>query len=261
LKSKLFEIMNIRFDKKTVLVTGASRGIGKAIAHRFADAGAKVIVHCNSNKEKAEKVASVLKGTGHYTVQADISSPKSVQEMLHQIMERSGKLDVLINNAGVYEEIDWDSLEFDGWQKTWKKIMDINLTGVSNLCFLVAKLMEKNGGGSIVNISSRGAFRGEPTAPAYGASKAGLNAMGQSLAKALASRKIFVYTIAPGWVDTDMAMDGMQGENAQMIKDQSPLKRIATPDEIAQAAIFLASGNEFMTGCILDINGASYLRT
>ncbi len=253
--------MDIRFDNKTVLVTGASRGIGEAIARRFAEAGAKVIVHYNANKDKAEKVQKALKGKGHYCMQADISNPDLVQNLINQIEEKSGTLDVLVNNAGVFEEMEWAKLSFEEWQKAWKKTIDTNLIGVSNLCFLTARLMEKNGGGSIVNISSRGAFRGEPDAPAYGASKAGLNALGQSLAKALAPQNIFVYTIAPGWVDTDMALEGMQSPDAQSIKDQSPLRRIATPDEIAKASLFLASGVEYMTGCILDINGASYLRT
>jgi len=253
--------MDIRFDQKTVLVTGASRGIGEAIAHRFADSGAKVVVHYKGNKAKAEKVCEALKGVGHYCLQADISNPDSVLNLVKQIEEKSGCLDVLVNNAGVFEEMEWGRLSYEQWQAAWKKTIDTNLTGVSNLCFLTARLMEKMGGGSIVNISSRGAFRGEPDAPAYGASKAGLNSLSQSLAKALAPKKVLVYTIAPGWVDTDMALEGMQGPDAQAIKDQSPLRRIASPDEIAQAALFLASGVEYMTGCILDVNGASYLRT
>lgn len=253
--------MNIRFDQKTVLVTGASRGIGEGIARRFAESGAKVVIHYHGNIEKAKKVCEALKGDGHYCLQADISNPESVQDLVNQIEKKSGQLDVLVNNAGVFEEMEWGSLSYEEWQTAWKKTIDTNLTGVSNLCFLTARLMEKQGGGSIVNISSRGAFRGEPDAPAYGASKAGLNSFGQSLAKALAPKKVFVYTIAPGWVDTDMALEGMQGPDAQSIKDQSPLRRIATPDEIAQATLFLASGVEYMTGCILDVNGASYLRT
>lgn len=253
--------MRIKFDNKTVLVTGASRGIGKAVALRFAESGAKVIVHYHQNKQKAEQVLASLSGDGHDIAQANISDSNSVQKLVNDIERKSGKLDVLVNNAGIYEEIDWEKLSFEKWQNAWKNTIQTNLTGVSNLCFLVAKLMEKRNGGCIVNISSRGAFRGEPTAPAYGASKAGLNALGQSLAKALAHKKIFVYTIAPGWVDTDMAAIGMQSSQAQAIKNQSPLQRIATPDEIAQAALFLASGIEYMTGCILDINGASYLRS
>ena len=253
--------MEIRFDNQTVLVTGASRGIGEAIAHHFADSGAKVIVHYNNNKARAENVLSNLSGEGHYILQANLSNPESLQRLIQLVEKKSCSLDVLVNNAGVYEEINWETLDFENWQKAWQRTIDTNLSGVANLSFLAAKLMEKNGGGKIVNISSRGAFRGEPTAPAYGASKAGLNALGQSMAKALAPRNIFVYTIAPGWVDTDMAVEGMQNAGAQSIKDQSPLRRIATPDEIAKAAVFLASGVEYMTGCILDVNGASYLRT
>ncbi|HRZ21480.1 MAG TPA: SDR family oxidoreductase, partial [Bacteroidales bacterium] len=103
---------------------------------------------------------------------------------------------------------------------------------------------------------------GEPTAFAYGASKAGLNALGQSMAKALAPHNVFVYTVAPGWVDTDMAADGLIGARGEEIKAQSPLNRVAQPEEIARLVAFLASeGNDYMTGCIVDINGASYLRT
>jgi NAD(P)-dependent dehydrogenase (short-subunit alcohol dehydrogenase family) len=122
--------------------------------------------------------------------------------------------------------------------------------------------MISQGGGQIVNVSSRGAFRGEPDAPAYGASKAGLNAMSQSLAKALAPHNIYVYVVAPGWVETDMAAESMSGPAGDQVRAQSPLNRIATPDEVARTILFLASeGTEFLTGCIVDINGASYLRS
>jgi len=127
---------------------------------------------------------------------------------------------------------------------------------------LVAQTMKDRGGCRLVNVSSRGAFRGEPDAPAYGASKAGLNSLGQSMAKAFAKYNIYVFTIAPGFVDTDMAASAMVGERADEIKNQSPLLRISDPDEIAQTICFLASeGHDYMTGCIVDINGASYLRT
>ena len=140
--------------------------------------------------------------------------------------------------------------------------MSVNLIGPSNLTFLVGQEMIKSGGGRIINISSRGAFRGEPDAPAYGASKAGLNAMSQSLAKALAPYNIFVFVIAPGWVDTDMASDSLSGRGGDDIRNQSPLGRVATPNEVARTALFLASeGTDFLTGCVIDVNGASYLRT
>jgi NAD(P)-dependent dehydrogenase (short-subunit alcohol dehydrogenase family) len=124
--------------------------------------------------------------------------------------------------------------------------------------FCAAKVMQKKGGGKFVNISSRGAFRGEPKSPAYGASKAGLNALGQSMAQALAKDNIFVYTIAPGFVATDRVADMVDDS----IRAQSPLNRVADPEEIARTALWLASeGNDFLTGCIVDVNGASYLRS
>ena len=117
-------------------------------------------------------------------------------------------------------------------------------------------------GGKIVNVSSRGAFRGEPDAPAYGASKAGLNSFSQSMAKALAPRNILVYCVAPGWVATDMATPHLAGAAGDAIRAQSPLNRVAAPEEIARTVVFLAGpGTDYLTGCVVDINGASYLRT
>jgi len=118
------------------------------------------------------------------------------------------------------------------------------------------------GGGRIVNVSSRGAFRGEPDGPAYGASKAGLNAMGQSLAKALGGRGVYVFTVAPGFVETEMAEPFLAGPKGDFLRGESPLGRVARPEEVARTILFLASeGAEFLTGGIVDVNGASYLRT
>jgi NAD(P)-dependent dehydrogenase (short-subunit alcohol dehydrogenase family) len=122
--------------------------------------------------------------------------------------------------------------------------------------------MIEHGGGRIVNVSSRGAFRGEPEGPAYGASKAGLNSMSQSLAQRLAPHGVFVGAVAPGFVDTDMASRVLDGPNGDDVRAQSPLGRVAKPEEVAYAVLFLASeGSEFSTGTIIDVNGASYLRT
>ena len=122
--------------------------------------------------------------------------------------------------------------------------------------------MKEHNGGRIVNVSSRGAFRGEPDAPAYGASKAGLNALGQSLAKALGGEGIFVFTVAPGFVETKMAQPGLSGPKGDFIRNESPLGRVAKPEEVARTVAFLAAdGSEFLTGCVVDVNGASYLRT
>ena len=250
------------FKDKVVLATGSSRGIGRATAIMFAEAGAKVIVHYVNNKSSAVNVLNRLPSNNHSIFQADISNPEEVEKLVRQCIKTYGKIDILVNNAGVYEEFEVLDMDYSTWQSSWKKTIETNLTGAANLSFLVAKEMKDQGGCKIINISSRGAFRGEPNAPAYGSSKAGMNAFGQSFAKAFAKHNIFVFTIAPGFVDTDMAAFAVHGERSDELKNQSPLRRVAKPEEIANAVLFLsAEGTEYMTGCILDINGASYLRT
>jgi NAD(P)-dependent dehydrogenase (short-subunit alcohol dehydrogenase family) len=148
------------------------------------------------------------------------------------------------------------------WQAAWERILATNLLGPANLSFCAAKYMMANGGGRIVNVSSRGAFRGEPKQPAYGASKAGLNALGQSLAQALAPHGVFVFTVAPGFVQTDLAAARLAGPDGDDIRSQSPLNRVAQPEEVARTLVFLGlEAPEFLTGCIVDVNGASYLRS
>ncbi len=246
--------MTIDFTGKTILVTGASGGIGRAIAQAFAKANGNVIIHYNSNKTGAEDTLKSLSGNGHAIIQSDLSIPRAVKSMVNSI----GALDVVVNNAAVVEQFDFDALDYNQWQDVWDRTISANLLGPAYLMFCAAKAMQKNGGGKFVNISSRGAFRGEPKAPAYGASKAGLNALGQSMAQALAKDNIFVYTIAPGFVETDRVKDMVNDD----IKAQSPLNRVAKPEEVARTALWLASdGNDFLTGAIVDVNGASYLRS
>ena len=250
------------FSDKIVLVTGASRGIGRSIARAFAARGASIVVHYNSNLDKALETVDSLEGGPHFLVQADIRNPTAVQEMIHSTIEQAGRLDILVNNAGIYEDHPLAEVTYETWQKSWQLILETNLTGAANVSFCAAQQMIKQGHGRIVNVSSRGAFRGEPTAPAYGASKAGMNAMSQSMAKYLAPFNIFVGVVAPGFVQTDMARGHLAGPDGDGIRNQSPLGRVATPEEVAYAVLFLASeGSQFMTGAILDVNGASYLRT
>ena len=246
---------------QVVLITGASGGIGSVTTAHFADVGAKVILHYNSQQEKAESILKKLNGEGHITIGGDLTNPNAIDKIVEQALSAFDRIDVLVNNAGVYTEHPIDKVDFTEWQSAWNKSININLMGPANLTFLVAKEMIKQGRGKIINISSRGAFRGEPTAPAYGASKAGLNAMGQSLAIALAPHNIFVYTIAPGFVETAMARPYLTGERKKEILNQSPIGRVAKPEEIAKTVVFLASeGTDFLTGGIIDVNGASYLR-
>ena len=250
--------MELSFTNKTVLITGGSRGIGRATALMFAASGAKVIVHYNEGRPAAEATLRNLQGQGHQIAQADLSSSEAIEKMVNDL----DKIDILVNNAGIYEEKDSMELDFASFQAYFKRTMDINLLGPVHLSFLVAKNMKSLGGGKIINISSRGAFRGEPTSWPYGASKAALNAFGQSLAVALAPDNISVYTIAPGYVLTDMTGHIMESERGEQVNKQSPLNRIAQPEEIARIVLMVASeGTEYMTGCIIDVNGASYLRS
>ncbi len=250
------------FSNKTVLVTGASGGIGRAIAQEFAEHDARVVVHFHNNEREAKRTLESLKGDSHRLVQADLTHPDELPNMVETIARGMGKIDVLINNAGIFEVHPLVDIEYEEWQKMWQKTVATNLLGPANLSFCVAKQMMQHDGGKIVNISSRGAFRGEPDAPAYGATKAGLNAMSQSLAKALAPHNIFFFVIAPGFVDTDRVSPILYGPQGDEIRNQSPLGRVAKPREVAHTALFLASeGSEFLTGCIVDVNGASYLRS
>ncbi|MBX3065335.1 MAG: SDR family oxidoreductase [Anaerolineae bacterium] len=252
----------MNFEGKVVLVTGASRGIGRAIALEFAMRGARIAINYHSNQVAAEETRGALPGTGHLLVQADIADPQAVQAMVQRTVDQMGGLQILINNAAIYQEHKIAEVDYATWQHSWRQTLNANLIGVANTCYCAAQHMIKFGGGRIVNVSSRGAFRGEPDAPAYGASKAGLNALSQSLAKALAPHNIFVGVVAPGWVETEMATDALNGPNGDFIRNESPLRRVAKPEEIAYLVAFLASeGAEFATGAILDINGASYLRT
>lgn len=250
------------FTGKTVLITGGSRGIGKAAAIAFAERGAKVAINFRSNNEAASATCEMLSGEGHFAIKADISKPVAVEKMVEAVVAEFGQLDILVNNAGIHEEHPAHSVDYKTWQKIWRETIDTNLIGAANMSYCVAQHMINNGGGRIINVSSRGAFRGEPDQPAYGASKAAMNAMSQSLAQSLAPYNIFVGIVAPGFTETDLAAEILAGPRGEGIRNQSPLNRVALPEEVAYGICFLASEEaKFMTGAILDINGASYLRS
>ena len=249
------------FSGRAVLVTGASRGIGRAIARQFAGRGARVAVHYRQGRVEAEQTLAGLPGGPHLTVQADVADAGAVERMVDAVVDGMGRVDVLVNNAGIYEAHSPADCAYEHWMASWRRTVETNLLGAANASYCAARHMIRQGGGRIVNVSSRGAFRGEPDAPAYGASKAGMNAMSQSLALALAPHGIFVGAVAPGFVTTDRVAWRLDGPEGEDIRRQSPLGRVATPDEVAYAAAFLASeGAEFTTGTIIDVNGASYLR-
>jgi 3-oxoacyl-[acyl-carrier protein] reductase len=247
---------------RAVLVTGGSRGIGSAIARAFAGLGDRVAVHHRDSAERAAGVVAGLSGGGHAVVQADLADPEAVRRAVDQAAAALGGLDVLVNNAGIYVEHQIAKVSYQQWQQAWRDILGVNLTGAANVTWCAVQHMIAGGGGRIINVSSRGAFRGEPRHPAYGASKAGLNALGQSLARDLAPYGIAVSAVAPGFVETDMAAGILAGPEGNAIRAQSPFGRVARPEEIAAAVVYLASAEaEWASGTILDLNGASYLRT
>jgi len=246
---------------RTVLVTGGSRGIGAAIAREFAAAGDRVAIHYVSSSGDAQAVCDSLTGKGHIISQADLRDPDAIKAMVDSVAREFGSIDVLINNAGVFFDHPIESSTYQGWQQAWADTLGVNLIGAANVTWCALQHMPKHATSRIVNIGSRGAFRGEPVSPAYGASKAAIVAFGQSIAKALAPMKIGVTTLAPGFVESDMAARLLDGPEGDGIRAQSPFNRVARPEELAKAVYFLASpDSEWASGAVLDFNGASYLR-
>jgi 3-oxoacyl-[acyl-carrier protein] reductase len=253
---------SVEEQSRGVLVTGGSRGIGAAVARAFAEQGDRVAVHHGSSAERAEAVRASLPGEGHVVVQADLADAEAVRRAVDSAADGLGRLDVLVNNAGVFLAHPPLTSSYDEWQAAWSRTLATNLTGAANATFCAVPHLRAAGGGAVVNVSSRGAFRGEPDCPAYGASKAGLNAFGQSMALALAPVGISVATVAPGFVQTEMAREVLDGPGGDAVRAQSPYGRVARPEEVAAAVVWLASpAAKFSTGTIVDVNGASYLRS
>jgi NAD(P)-dependent dehydrogenase (short-subunit alcohol dehydrogenase family) len=247
---------------RRVLVTGSSQGIGRAIAAAFAEAGDRVCVHYGTSQDRAERVRDELPGDGHGLVQGDVGDAEQVRMLVDSAAEQLDGLDVLVNNAGVFLAHPPLSTSYDEWQAAWQRTLATNLLGAANATFAALPHLLAAGGGAVVNVSSRGAFRGEPNNPAYGASKAGLNAFGQSMALALAPQGISVGTVAPGFVQTEMAREVLDGPGGDAVRAQSPFGRVARPEEVASAVLWLASPDaRFSSGTIIDVNGASYLRS
>jgi NAD(P)-dependent dehydrogenase (short-subunit alcohol dehydrogenase family) len=252
--------MNVR-DRR-VFVTGGTRGIGRAVAHAFARRGARLALGYRADDAAARATRAELPGEGHALVRADLADSRQARRAVEEASAALGGLDVVVLNAGVGGRHRVDEDDYDAWQEAWRRILAVNLVASANVAYLAARRMIEQGGGRLVFVSSRGAFRGEPDQPAYGASKAGVNALAQSLAQQLAPHRVYVGVVAPGFVETDLARERLDGPGGDAIRAQSPLGRVARPEEVAHAVVFLASeGAEFSTGAILDVNGASYLRS
>lgn len=253
--------MDVDLKGRTAVVTGSSKGIGYAIAEALAGAGANVVLSARDEGE-VRAAAERLDGRGGGAaigVACDVRRHDDVRRMIRAAVDRFGGLDVLVNNAGVFLAHPVTATSYEQWQQLWRHTLDLNLVAAANATWCAVRHM--SAGARIINVSSRGAFRGEPDSPAYGASKAGLNALSQSLAVALAPHGIAVTAVAPGFVETDMTNEHLKPPRGDEIRTQSPFGRVARPEEIAEAVLWLASpAAEWASGTIIDLNGASYLR-
>ncbi|MBT9254542.1 SDR family oxidoreductase [Phycicoccus sp. MAQZ13P-2] len=263
-----------------VLVTGASRGVGAAVARAFAERGDRVVVHHRGpgSADRADEVLGSLAGEGHVRLAADLADPAAVEALAADAVAALGRVDVLVNNAAMIAEPGssasrrgdhpLDATSYEDWVAVWQRTIATNLLGPANLTWCVARHMLEVAPadgvpvGRVVNVGSRGAYRGEPEIPAYGASKAGLHSFGQSMAQHLGRHGIAVTSIAPGFIATEMAGYAMADPDAaEATRAQSPFRRVARPEEVAAAVVALAEpAAEWASGAVLDFNGASYLR-
>ncbi|TYB32713.1 MAG: 3-oxoacyl-[acyl-carrier-protein] reductase [Flexistipes sinusarabici] len=245
------------FKDRVVLVTGSSKGIGKSLAEDFAANGASVCINYSSSKEKADKVAESIKSSGGVcmTAGADISKEDDVKQMFRQIENNFGKVDILINNAGITKDnlfIRMKTSEFDD-------VIDINLKGAFLCSRLAAKSMMKKRYGKIINISSVVAYTGNVGQANYVSSKSGLVGLTKSLSLELASRGIRVNAVAPGFIETEMT-ESLTDDVKQDMKSKIPLAGFGKPEDINGAVRFLASpDSDYITGQVLHVNGGMYL--
>jgi NAD(P)-dependent dehydrogenase (short-subunit alcohol dehydrogenase family) len=252
--------MNIDLTGKTVLVTGASRGIGAAIARAFAGSGARVALHYNTSSGPAEALAGEI-GQGAVTFAADLEKPADCLNLWQAVVDRFGHIDVLVNNAGMAIGSPLDAVD-ERWVADWNRTQAINLLAPALLCRSAIAHFEQRGGGRIVNIASRAAFRGDtPDYLAYAASKAGLVALTRSIARGLGKRGITAFTLAPGFTRTEMAQDFIDQYGEAYAMGDIALNRMTEPGDIAPTVVFLASGlADHATGSTIDLNAASYVR-
>ncbi|MFJ4919087.1 SDR family NAD(P)-dependent oxidoreductase [Streptomyces sp. NPDC088725] len=255
--------MNLPATDRRVLVSGASRGLGRAVAQAFAANGDRVAVHYGSRASDARLTLESLAGEGHVLVGGDVSDPAGAARVADEAGQALGGIDVLVNNAAVNDPHPLATTSYEEWAEQWQRHMSVNLLGTALLSHRAARSMIDRGtGGRIVNVGSRGAFRGEPDYPAYGATKAAVHALGQSLAVSLAPYGIGVASVAPGFIETERVAHRLVGEEGEAIRAQSPFGRVASAQEVAEAVLWLASpAAEWSSGTVLDLNGASYLRT
>ncbi|WP_371368898.1 3-oxoacyl-[acyl-carrier-protein] reductase [Sporomusa rhizae] len=243
----------MHLDGQVAIVTGASRGIGRAIAIALAKAGAKVVVNYAGNTAAAEEVRKLITDNGGQaiTVQADVANQEAVDSLVRQTIEAYGKIDILINNAGITR----DNLLMRMKEEDWDAVMNTNLKGLFYCTKAVSKSMMKQRSGKIINMTSVVGIMGNAGQANYAAAKAGVIGFTKSMAKELASRGITVNAIAPGFIATDMT-HGLSDQVKEDLAAKIPLNRLGTPEDVAAAAVFLATDSaNYITGQTLNIDG------
>jgi 3-oxoacyl-[acyl-carrier protein] reductase len=257
--------MQIDLRGRTALVSGGSRGIGTAIVRALHAAGASVYFTYVAERERAEALAREL-GSRAATAQCDVANGTSLPALVEACVARFGGLDVLVNNAAIFEENPFDGDDYVRWRAAWQRTFAINLFGAADLVFLALREMRKaepgprGVRGRVINIASRSAHRGELSFADYAASKAGLVNLTKSIARGCARDGIVAFSVAPGFIATEMAEVELARRHAE-VEAEIPSGRIGTPEEVASLVAFLASGlADYATGTTLDVNGASYVR-
>ncbi len=236
---------------QTAIITGGSRGIGKAIALKLANQGAEIVVNYSSSPDKAEEVVDLIKSSGgkSYALEANVSDENSVNKLVSKVLEKSGKIDILVNNAGITN----DGLLMRMKAEDWQSVINVNLTGVFLCTKAVARPMLKQKKGRIINITSVVGLMGNAGQANYASAKAGVVGLTKTAAKEFASRGITVNAVAPGFIKTDMTKE----LNAEPILSAIPLGFFGSPDHVAGAVNFLACdpASEYITGQVLQVDG------
>ncbi|MBD3180255.1 MAG: SDR family oxidoreductase [Candidatus Latescibacteria bacterium] len=251
--------MKIDLTGTTALVTGSSRGIGRAIAEALGKAGAAVAVHCRERASQAAELSDQL-GNDSAVFTADLQDPMQAVSLFRQVLDKYGRVDLLVNNAGIFEHSPLVK-ETPEWIADWERTIAVNLTGAGILCREAINHFIPAGGGRIINIASRAAFRGETADHLhYAASKGGLVSLSRSIARSFGNHNIKCFTIAPGFVRTEMIDHHLQGKGEEEILNELALSRLTTPGDIAPVAVLIAGGGmDHATGTTIDINGGSYM--
>ncbi len=246
----------INLSGKTALVTGSTRGIGKATAYRLSEAGAKVVVTGRSEDRAREVAKEISDSTGNevFSVALDIGSKESIEEALKRVNEEVGGVDILVNNAGINRDTLFIRMKYEDWDE----IIRVNLTGTFLITQLVVKGMLKKKWGRVINLSSVVAFIGNVGQANYSAAKAGLVGFTKTLAKELAPRNITVNAIAPGFIETDMT-ENLPEEIKQGFLSQIPMNRFGKSEDVANVVLFLASDlSSYITGEVIHVNGGLF---